>query len=63
MSEGKGQDEDRHPVQARFQRGSDLVSKLGDGKPLPSESASSAQLGVSRTTVRAFCRRWLREGS
>jgi DNA-binding GntR family transcriptional regulator len=30
----------------------DLVSKLSDGDPLPSESALSAQLGVSRTTVR-----------
>ena len=30
----------------------DLVSKLGDGEPLPSENALSAQLGVSRTTVR-----------
>jgi len=30
----------------------DLVSKLGDGKPIPSENALSTQLGVSRTTVR-----------
>ena len=35
-----------------FNEALDLVSKLGDGKPLPSESALSAQLGVSRTTVR-----------
>jgi DNA-binding GntR family transcriptional regulator len=30
----------------------DLVSMLGDGDQLPSENALSAQLGVSRTTVR-----------
>ena len=30
----------------------DLVSKLEDGEPLPSENSLSAQLGVSRTTVR-----------
>ena len=30
----------------------DLVSKLGNGDPIPSENALSAQLGVSRTTVR-----------
>ena len=30
----------------------DLLSELGDGEPLPSENALSAQLGVSRTTVR-----------
>lgn len=30
----------------------DLVSRLGEGKHLPSENALSAQLGVSRTTVR-----------
>ena len=35
-----------------FNEALDLVSKLGDGKPLPSENALSAQLGVSRTTVR-----------
>ena len=30
----------------------ELISKLGDGEPLPSESALSSTLGVSRTTVR-----------
>jgi len=30
----------------------DLVSRLGEGKHLPSENTLSAQLGVSRTTVR-----------
>jgi DNA-binding GntR family transcriptional regulator len=30
----------------------DVVSRLGDGDPLPSENALSVQLGVSRTTVR-----------
>lgn len=35
-----------------FNNALDLVSKLSDGDPLPSESALSAQLGVSRTTVR-----------
>src|SRR4030095_15125658 len=30
----------------------DLVVDLGDGAPLPSENGLSAQLGVSRTTVR-----------
>jgi DNA-binding GntR family transcriptional regulator len=30
----------------------DLVSKLGEGERLPSENSLSAQLGVSRTTVR-----------
>ena len=30
----------------------DLVSTLEDGEPLPPENALSAQLGVSRTTVR-----------
>jgi DNA-binding GntR family transcriptional regulator len=30
----------------------DLVAKLGEGTPLPSENTLSAQLGVSRTTVR-----------
>ena len=30
----------------------DLVAKLEDGQPLPSENALRAQLGVSRTTVR-----------
>jgi DNA-binding GntR family transcriptional regulator len=30
----------------------DLVSKLGDGEPIPSENNLSASLGVSRTTVR-----------
>ena len=30
----------------------DLVSKLAEGKQLPSENSLSAQLGVSRTTVR-----------
>ena len=30
----------------------DLVAKLGEGEPLPSENALSARLGVSRTTVR-----------
>jgi DNA-binding FadR family transcriptional regulator len=31
----------------------ELISKLGDGEPLPSESALSSTLGVSRTTVRS----------
>jgi DNA-binding GntR family transcriptional regulator len=35
-----------------FNEALDLISKLGDGEPLPSENALSAQLGVSRTTVR-----------
>jgi DNA-binding FadR family transcriptional regulator len=35
-----------------FNEALDLISKLGDGKPLPSENTLSAQLGVSRTTVR-----------
>lgn len=35
-----------------FNNALDLVSQLSDGEPLPSESALSAQLGVSRTTVR-----------
>ena len=35
-----------------FNEALDLVSKLGDGKLLPSENSLSAQLGVSRTTVR-----------
>jgi DNA-binding GntR family transcriptional regulator len=35
-----------------FNEALDLVSKLEDGKPLPSENALSAQLRVSRTTVR-----------
>lgn len=35
-----------------FNNALDLVSQLSDGDPLPSESALSAQLGVSRTTVR-----------
>ena len=30
----------------------DLISKLGDGEPLPSENALRSNLGVSRTTVR-----------
>ena len=30
----------------------EMISKLGDGEPLPSESAFSSTLGVSRTTVR-----------
>ena len=30
----------------------DLISKLGDGEPLPSENALRSRLGVSRTTVR-----------
>ena len=30
----------------------DLMFKLGDGDPLPSENALRARLGVSRTTVR-----------
>ena len=30
----------------------DLLAALGEGEPLPSENALSAQLGVSRTTVR-----------
>jgi DNA-binding GntR family transcriptional regulator len=30
----------------------DLISALGDGDPLPSENSLSAQLGVSRTTLR-----------
>jgi DNA-binding GntR family transcriptional regulator len=30
----------------------DLISKLGDGEPLPSENALCPMLGVSRTTVR-----------
>ena len=30
----------------------ELISKLGDGEPLPTESALSSTLGVSRTTVR-----------
>ena len=30
----------------------DLVAKLGDGEPLPSENALRVKLGVSRTTVR-----------
>ncbi len=35
-----------------FNEALDLLSKLGDGKSLPSENALSTQLGVSRTTVR-----------
>jgi len=35
-----------------FNEALDLVSKLEDGTPLPSENALSARLGVSRTTVR-----------
>jgi DNA-binding GntR family transcriptional regulator len=35
-----------------FNEALDLVSTLGDGEPLPSENTLSAQLGVSRTTVR-----------
>jgi DNA-binding GntR family transcriptional regulator len=35
-----------------FNEALDLVSRLGEGKPVPSENALSAQLGVSRTTVR-----------
>jgi DNA-binding GntR family transcriptional regulator len=35
-----------------FNEALDLVAKLGDGEPLPSENTLSAQLGVSRTTVR-----------
>ena len=30
----------------------DLICRLGDGEPLPSENKLSAQLGVSRTTLR-----------
>ena len=30
----------------------DLISKLGDDEPLPSENALRSMLGVSRTTVR-----------
>ena len=36
----------------------DLVSKLEDGERLPPENTLSAQLGVSRTTVRKILRRW-----
>jgi DNA-binding FadR family transcriptional regulator len=35
-----------------FNNALDVVSRLGDGAPLPSEKALSVRLGVSRTTVR-----------
>ena len=35
-----------------FNEAVELISNLGDGEPLPSESALSSTLGVSRTTVR-----------
>jgi DNA-binding GntR family transcriptional regulator len=40
----------------------DLVSKLSDRAPLPSENALSAQLGVSRTTVRKVLSRLVDRG-
>jgi DNA-binding GntR family transcriptional regulator len=35
-----------------FNDAAELISKLGDGEPLPSENSLSSTLGVSRTTVR-----------
>ena len=35
-----------------FNDAAELISRLGDGQPIPSENALSSTLGVSRTTVR-----------